>query len=142
RDRTAGATTLVSVRAAGDDAGNMNAFALAMDAAGSRIAFASGRAGKPEVFPDRPNLQTVPTDLRPSRPANDIYIVQADGTGAVRLTDDPSDNTAPAWSPDGGSIVFSSSRDDGQLCVVDTDGTGLRTLTPFDGTDTSPSWTA
>jgi hypothetical protein len=39
----------------------------------------------------------------------DIYVMNADGGGLVRLTQDGL-NTAPAWSPDGSSIAFCKGR--------------------------------
>jgi TolB protein len=43
-------------------------------------------------------------------PNEEIYVMQADGSGVVRVTDDPAFDTEPAWSPDGTTITFSSSR--------------------------------
>ena len=36
----------------------------------------------------------------------DIYVMNADGSGQTRLTDDPADDFNPSWSPDGGKIAF------------------------------------
>lgn len=39
--------------------------------------------------------------------STDIYVINVDGTGAVRLTNEPGfDHIEPAWSPDGLQIVF------------------------------------
>ncbi|MCH8993458.1 MAG: PD40 domain-containing protein, partial [Chloroflexi bacterium] len=50
-----------------------------------RIAFASDRDGNSEV-----------------------YIVNADGSGLTRLTDNLADDSQPTWSPDGTHIAFLS----------------------------------
>ena len=36
----------------------------------------------------------------------DLYIINADGTGEVRLTSDPGDERDPTWSPDGQTIAY------------------------------------
>ncbi len=46
----------------------------------------------------------------PAENGRDIYIVSADGSSPVRLTDHPADDKEPRWSPDGRHIVFLSLR--------------------------------
>ncbi len=41
----------------------------------------------------------------------DVWIVDARGGNAIRLTDDPASDTDPAWYPDGGALAFTSDRD-------------------------------
>jgi dipeptidyl aminopeptidase/acylaminoacyl peptidase len=60
---------------------------------GTRIAFVSTR--DPGAF---------------GLPNEEIYVMQADGSGVIRVTDDTAFDTEPAWSPDGTTITFSSSR--------------------------------
>ncbi|HEX5148764.1 MAG TPA: hypothetical protein VFW02_06765, partial [Candidatus Limnocylindrales bacterium] len=60
----------------------------------------------------------------------DIYLMNLDRTGLVRLTDDPAMDAAPSWSVDGQRIVFTrgsgAARD---VFVVNADGTGEARLT-------------
>ncbi len=77
----------------------------------------------------------------PPRGAADVYVMQADGTGATRLTADLSNNEQPAWAPDGSRIAFTTNRDgDYEIYVMNADGTSTRRLTRVAGSDSSPSW--
>ena len=59
---------------------------------------------------------------------NDIYVVNADGSGLTSLTPDHPANGAPSWSSDGRQVYFLSSNRDGRT------GSGLYVMKP-DGTD-------
>ena len=61
----------------------------------------------------------------------EIYVMNADGTGATRVTNDPQADGRPAFAPDGHTIVFHSARTAGkqQIWSVGADGTGLTQLT-------------
>ena len=59
----------------------------------------------------------------------EIYVMNADGTDPVNLTNDPAADTAPNWSADGGQITFVSDRDgDGAIFVMDDGGSYLLRL--------------
>jgi Tol biopolymer transport system component len=59
-----------------------------------------------------------------------IWVLDAPGGTAKRLTDDLQDATRPRWSPDGTQVVFQSYRDGNfHLWTIRPDGTGLRQLT-------------
>jgi Tol biopolymer transport system component len=79
--------------------------------------------------PDVPSLPgTEIVFLARSSTRNDIYVVNADGSGLTNLTSDHPDNGAPSWSSDGRRIYFLSSNRDGRS------GSGLYAMKP-DGTD-------
>jgi len=83
-----------------------------------KIAFASNRAGN-----------------------FDIYVMDPDGGGIVRLTDDPAEDTQPTWSPDGTQIAFVSNRDSNkEIYVVSATGGGATRLTNNTAEDISPAW--
>ncbi|MGH3369825.1 MAG: DPP IV N-terminal domain-containing protein, partial [Nocardioidaceae bacterium] len=59
-----------------------------------------------------------------------IWVLDARGGTATRLTDDLQDATRPRWSPDGEHLVFQSYRDGNfHLWTIAADGSGLRRLT-------------
>lgn len=64
--------------------------------------------------------------------AADIWVVGVDGSAPRNLTGDPSlQNWAPAWSPDGALIAFTSQREDGSLALwtMRPDGSDVRRVT-------------
>jgi Tol biopolymer transport system component len=103
----------------------------AWSADGSRIAFASDRSGRFQ-----------------------IYVMRADGSHVRRVTRDSANDTEPAWSPNGARIVFSSDRlvdakdrsakSQGyviaHLWVMNADGSRLRRLTHGRTDDHDPAW--
>ncbi len=79
----------------------------------------------------------------------DIFVMNADGSGKTRLTQNGAVNWAPSWHPDGKRIVFSSNMDDWredskrfghnfELYLISADGTGLTRLTYNDNFDSFP----
>ena len=77
----------------------------------------------------------------------DVYVVGADGSGLSRLTVDPGQDDAPAWSPDGARIVFASTRGADpearasfDLYEMALDGTAVRRLTNDDAFDMNPDF--
>jgi TolB protein len=77
---------------------------------------------------------------------DDIYTVNADGSGLQRLTSDPALEFDPTWSPDGKAIAYRhQSGDDAttDVFVMDADGSNPRNLSGADATgDWGPDWSA
>ena len=97
---------------------------------GKQIVFASNRdAADPAVI---------------RGPDFDIYVMNADGSQVVRLTNDNTFDGEPTFSTDGRQIAFVSKRDkpvDGtELYVMQTNGTGVTRLTFQDANVDYPSW--
>lgn len=69
----------------------------------------------------------------------DIFVADADGRNPVRLTTDAAVDQQPAWTPDGGQIVFVSGRSGTrQLYVMKPDGSEVRQLTALPGGASQP----
>jgi Tol biopolymer transport system component len=53
----------------------------------------------------------------------EIFVMNADGSGLKKLTDNTAVDAAPSWSPDGGKIVFTSDRSGSfELYRMNSDG--------------------
>lgn len=71
----------------------------------------------------------------------DIYLLNADGSGRLRLTDNEARDLLPAWSPDGGRVAYVSDvTEDYEIWVMKADGSDARQLTHSPGLDTRPTW--
>jgi len=71
----------------------------------------------------------------------EIYVMNADGTGQINLTNNPATDEYPAWSPDGGKIAFQSDRDGNrEIYVMNPDGTGQTNVSNNPATDGCAHW--
>ena len=82
---------------------------------------------------------------------NELYVMNADGSGLRRLTRNP-ELGGPAWSPDGRKLVFVKrversgaacrpvGRCHDEIYVIKADGSGLRRLTRNTLADNNPVW--
>jgi Tol biopolymer transport system component len=83
----------------------------------------------------------------------EVWMANADGSDAKKLTDGTGRSASPAWSPDGGRIAFTSDRDmngdcffhdctgwNTEIYVMNADGSDPKRLTDDPGDDTSPTW--
>lgn len=93
----------------------------------SRISTDTATATEPAFSPDGARIAFV----SPRDGNAEIYVMNADGTGATRVTNDPQADGRPSFTPDGQTIVFHSSRAAGkqQIWSVNADGSNLTQLT-------------
>ena len=92
----------------------------------------------PDWSPD--GKQIVFNSLRSGK--NEIYTINADGTGIKRLTNNTREDINPQWSPNGSWIVYETTKNlstggwYSELCVMNSDGTELKELI----VGVSPHW--
>jgi dipeptidyl aminopeptidase/acylaminoacyl peptidase len=91
------------------------------------------RVSDPQLSPDGTRVAYVVTEVLKdeNRTNADLWIINADGSGAPRqLTDSPKRDAHPRWSPDGKWLAFESARDGvSQLYLVPAGGGAPRKLT-------------
>lgn len=98
------------------------------------------RGTAPAFSPDGSRIAFV-SDLNG---AQDLYIMNADGSDIVQVTDDPGYDLWPAWSPDGGQLAFASNHNGNNgnydIYVVNLDGSNRERLTDHKAPDYAPAW--
>jgi uncharacterized protein (DUF885 family)/Tol biopolymer transport system component len=122
---------------------------FAMDLDGTDVTLLS-RTGLRETRPDwSPDGRKIAYVRRVDHSDHEIYVMDADGSGATRLTHRPdSIESEPAWSPDGSRIAFISNARPSllaysgrfQIWVMNIDGSDPMLLTEIGGANTSPDW--
>ena len=77
-----------------------------------------------------------------NRDGNDeIYLMNPDGTQQINLTQHPSGDFSPVWSPTGEEILFQSNRDGKfDLYLMDANGKNVRAIFREGRNRNSPSW--
>jgi dipeptidyl aminopeptidase/acylaminoacyl peptidase len=101
---------------------------------GGRLAFACRPANPPPAAAEAP-LEPAP------RLPNEVFVVSADGTRLVNVSQDAvADDSQPAWSPGGTKLAFVSTRGGGGIYTVMADGNGLAPLALGVGGAHSPAW--
>ncbi len=82
-----------------------------------------------------------------SSATNDVYVIDANGSNQVQITNNPDhEDVHPTWAPDGSMIAFSADTlSDGRYAIwtAHPDGTALNELTnggDFGGSDQAPVW--
>lgn len=129
-------------------------YSISSDGTGEQKLTSDGMASEmsPEWSPDRTRLAYVsdngtafsPTRVQPSKPGQNVYVSNADGTNPRRITKAKGNKSwvSPSWSPDGRKLVvggYNPVNYTGAIYSVSADGTALRKITrgPY---DQSPKW--
>jgi Tol biopolymer transport system component len=72
--------------------------------------------------------------------SSEIWRLNSDGSGALQMTTDKTEDGSPSWSPDGKQFAYYSKQANGyQIMVRNLDGSGARALTKT-GNNWSPVW--
>lgn len=131
------------MRAAADTRANTLPGAQDETAARTSPQSTSGREDVDDVRPD--NHTAEPRGriaFASNRDGNfEIYVMNPDGSGQLRLTNDPAEDVQPAWSPDGTRIAFVSNRfGSNDIFIMNADGTNAARLINNPGDERSPVW--
>ena len=75
---------------------------------------------------------------------NDVFLMNADGTGQVNITNSPGDDSQPAWAPNATRIAFSTTRPSvvgRHLATMQPDGSNLKVFNSLrTGDEGSPAY--
>ena len=99
---------------------------------------------EPAWSPDGKRLVFVHDALSGTDGQLEIHRMNADGSDSKRILTPakrPAQDEHPAWSPDGSTIAFTSTRDGNpEIYLCDGDGGNLRRITAHAAVDSHPSW--
>ena len=114
---------------------NLRICVIAVDGTGAPNCITPGFAEDtdPEWSPDGTKIAFM-SDRDGNR---EIYVMNADGSGLIRLTNNDYSDYEPSWSPDGSKIVFYSHReDDYEIFVMNSDGSSGENWVQLTNNDT------
>lgn len=100
--------------------------------------------GKKILYRSRIKAPGITYDGEPMEFNSEIFLMDADGSSPVNLSNHKAFDGWPSWSPDGKRILFSSNRSGAfQIYVMNADGSNVRELVKSQGPEeelTKPIW--
>lgn len=95
---------------------------------------------EPSWSPDGTKIACV--GLPPGKSATRVYVINANGSGRVKLTDSGQGDSSPCWAPGGTKILFARSiAPQWDLFAVDVATKTVTRLTQHTASDRDPAWT-
>jgi Tol biopolymer transport system component len=95
-----------------------------------------------DAFPDwSPDGTQILFDSERGHRKEEVYVMNADGSGTTRVTFDAKVDDFPVWSPDGTQIAWNCRRDHSlEICVAEADGSGEVVVAAHQADEFTPSW--
>ncbi len=98
---------------------------------------------EPQISPDGSKIVFEVTEyfLEEGKSNSDIYLMDNNGRNLRALTNDPAADTHPRWAPDGKSVLFLSTRENGaQVWLLPLTGGEPRKITDVSTGVSNPDW--
>ena len=104
---------------------------------GPRLRQLRGHLWSPRYSPDGKRIAFV----HDAGGRGQIFVMNADGSDAVNVSDNDFCDRSPVWSPDGPAFAFISDRTgDWDIYIMNADGSGQQRLAGNPGLDRAPAW--
>jgi Tol biopolymer transport system component len=106
-----------------------------------RMGLNTNKTYLPLLLKNYPVIETGKVVFVSNRDGNDeIYSMNYDGSGVIRLTNNSSEDFGPRWSPDGSKIVFDSDRTgEYEIYIMNANGSNQQKITSM-AYSFSPRW--
>ena len=106
----------------------------------ARLTFTPENEGRPAYSPDGTKIAFGRASGNAS--TSEIWVMNADGTNQVRLTNNSVEDNRPKWSPDGTKIIFDRGNGSNlNIFTMNPDGTNVTALTSNNAVNAEASYT-